>query len=196
MHPGASKFGWAKYYDYYNQYDISKYVLNFSYYEHTKEFGTNQVAKVKKLSILVGLGTAICLAGLLIELICCIVIGLNTNNPYCFIGIPCCLIWFFIAIGLVFVMHAHAKKYYKVIDLLMGNGSLSPVAVQYPKIVYTMLWYFHEHPMWWGQWMAHPGLVPQTWYGYNKSLALFIDRLNEYYLNHNEPNKQEFIINQ
>lgn len=44
--------------------------------------------------------------------------------------------------------------------------------------------------------MAHPGLVPQTWYGYNKSLALFIDRLNEYYLNHNEPNKQEFIINQ
>ena len=71
----------------------------------------------------------------------------------------------------------------------MGQGSLDPVAIDYPRIVYTMLWYFHTKPMWSRQWFGVKGLVIQTWVGYNKSLGLFIDRLNQFYLDHqNDPN--------
>ena len=42
--------------------------------------------------------------------------------------------------------------------------------------------------MWGMQWVGVKGLVMQTWVGYNKSLGLFIDKLNQFYLAHqNDP---------
>ena len=189
-----SRIGWHNFYNYFNQYDISKYVLNFYYYEYTKKFGTNQVAFVKKLTIIVVVLTILFFSALIIELVCCIVNILV--SPLYGIGIFLCVIWGLLAIFCIYTMRINAKRYYKVIDLLMGNGSLSPVAVEYPRIVYTMLWYFHDKPMWWGQWINQKGVVPQSWYGYNKSLALFIDRLNDYYLHHNQPTNAVSIVNQ
>lgn len=170
-------------YKYYNNYDISKYVINFSYYQYTSKFKENQVNFVSKLLWIIFPFTFLFFALAIVQLVLCIVYLFPTNSLSA-IGIALCLIWFLAAIGCVQILHWNAKRYYKTIDFLMGQGSIDPVAMNYPKIVYTMLWYFHTKPMWHGQWYGVKGLVILTWVGYNKSLALFIDRLNQYYLDH------------
>ena len=170
-------------YKYYNNYDISKYVINFSYYQYTSKFKENQVNFVSKLVWIVFLSTFLFFALAIVQLILCIVYLFPTNSLSA-IGIALCFIWFLAAVGCMQLLHWNAKRYYKTIDFLMGQGSIDPVAINYPRIVYTMLWYFHTKPMWHRQWYGVKGLVILTWVGYNKSLGLFIDRLNQYYLDH------------
>lgn len=174
-------------YKYYNNYDISKYVINLSYYQYTKKFKENQVGYVNKLFWIIISLTILFFALMIVQLVLCIVYLFPTNSLSA-IGIALCSVWFLACIACVQVLHWNAKKYYKVIDFLMGQGSIDPVAMNYPRIVYTMLWYFHTKPMWSRQWYGVKGLVMQSWVGYNKSLGLFIDRLNQYYLDHqNDP---------
>ena len=168
-----------------NAYDISKYILNLSYYQYTKKFGTKQEAKVKKLLIIISILEFLFFSALIIQLVCCIVNLLASGNSLYCIGICLCSVWavpFILLFRVCF--YFQAKKYYKVIDFLMGDGSLDPIAVDYPKVIYTYLWYFHTKPMWSCQWLGVKGLVIQTFYGGTKSLAIFIDRLNQFYLDH------------
>ena len=177
-----------------NEYDISKYILNLSYYQYTKKFGTNQLEIIKKILWIPIILDPLFFSAMVIQAVCCIVF-LHFNNLYA-IGIFLCAIWgIMLVLTFPFCFYVKAKKYYKVIDFLMGNGSLNPVAVNYPKVIYTCLWYFHVKPMFRFQYQGVKGLVIQSWYGQTKSLAIFIDRLNQYYLDHQNDESKQLINN-
>ena len=177
----------AEAYKYFNNYDIAKYINNLSYYQYTSKFKPDQENYIKKLLIFIVPLSVLFFVLFVVQFILCIFYLPATNNLSA-IGIALAIFWVLGAVCLVSIMHWNAKRYYKVIDFLMGQGSLNPVAIDYPRIVYTMLWYFHTKPMWGMQWVGVNGLVMQTWVGYNKSLGLFIDKLNQFYLAHqNDP---------
>lgn len=75
----------------------------------------------------------------------------------------------------------------------MENSSLDPVAVDRHKVIYTCLWYFHVKPIFRFQYQAVKGIVIKGWDGQTKSLAIFIDRLNQYYLDHQNDESKPLI---
>lgn len=77
----------------------------------------------------------------------------------------------------------------------MKNVSLDSVAIDYPQPIYNVLWFYKTKPMSRASYNETPNVIVQTWYEGSKAVALFIDRLNEYYLNHhNDLNKATKII--
>ena len=77
----------------------------------------------------------------------------------------------------------------------MKNGSLDSVAIDYPQPIYNILWFYKTKPMSQASYNETPNVIVQTWYEGSKAVALFIDWLNEYYLNHHDDlNKATKII--
>ena len=64
----------------------------------------------------------------------------------------------------------------------MDQGCSDFIAVSCLKVIYTYLWYFHVNPIWTRQWLKAKGVVAQSWYAGTKSLAIFVGKLNQYYL--------------
>ena len=166
-----------------NNYDVSKYILDLSYYNYTKKFKTNQVAVIKRIHIMVIILAILFFTCLLIQLIFCI-LHLSENSLYC-IGICLCSFWSILTIFITpFSFWIIVRKYYHAVNLAIKNQSLSVDVKDYPKPVYTVIWAFRTKPMFQFQYYQEPGIIINTWYANSKSFALFIDRLNQYYLDH------------
>ena len=166
-----------------NNYDVRKYILDFSYYNYTKKFKTNQVAVIKRIYIMTIILAILFFTCLLIQLIWCI-LHLGDNSLYD-IGICLCSFWAILTIFITpFSFWIILKKYYHAVNLAIEHQSLSANVQDYPKPVYTVIWAFRTHPMFRFQYYEQPGIIINTWHGNSKSFALFIDRLNQYYLDH------------
>ena len=166
-----------------NTYDVSKYILDLSYYHYTKKFKTNQVSVIKRIHIMVIILGILFFTCLLIQLIWCI-LHLGDNSLYG-IGICLCSFWAILTIFITpFSFWIILKKYYHAVNLAIKHNSLSANVQDYPKLVYTVIWAFRTHPMFRFQYYQQPGIIVETWHAHSKSFALFIDRLNQYYLDH------------
>ena len=168
-----------------NTYDVSKYILDLSYYHYTKKFKTNQVAVIKRIHIMTIILLILFFSALIIQLVCCIVNLLASGNSLYCIGICLCSFWAILTIFITpFSFWIILKKYYHAVNLAIKHNSLSANVQDYPKLVYTVIWAFRTHPMFRFKYYQQPGIIVETWHAHSKSFALFIDRLNQYYLDH------------
>lgn len=129
-----------------NTSDVSKYILNLSYYNYTKKFKTNQVAVIKKNHMMTIILLILFFTCLLIQLIWCI-LHLHDNSLYD-IGIGLCSFWPILTIFITpFSFWIIVRKYYHAVNLAIEHKSLSANIQDYPKPVYTVIWAFRTKPM-------------------------------------------------
>ena len=75
----------------------------------------------------------------------------------------------------------------------MQKHILNPMIKNYPAPIYTVFLAFKNHPICHISNYLEEGVIVQSWAEANKALALFIDQLNQYYLDHQNYDKTSLM---